>query len=510
MFRQSKKRASSRKNFSASETGDGISTHLILGSSSANERKLYDEISSSKLSFYNLPPQGEITLEQFEVWAIDRLKILLEIESCVSRNKSMKEIENIIKPHLQKSMPFNTDDFEVRKKDYYSHFILRLCFCRSNDLREKFVRAESLLFKIRFNMLTSYDQAKFVQSLNLPSLLFITDEEKEELKVQLYQTVSPQLQFQLNIHDESQREAYFKQEKFIKLPFENVIELVGMRQVFLKGGYAYLPQFQQLNLIASEFSNKLEQDLIATQRSLPQLNEDDRLLPILEHLSSGYAISDFHQDRFNKEDGDITAKSVYSKEISDNYPLCAKNLFRGLKDNHHLRYNGRQQLTFFLKGIGLSPDEAMKFWSDAFTSGGHITIDKFNKEYRYGFRHNFGLEGKRVNYDPWDCRTIFTKPRPARGEFHGCPYRDWSAEKLSKELANMHLTKTQISTVQDSCQRTEYTIACTQVFDYTHGSSSGQVDDQTHIAHPNYYFERSRLLQKKKLQAQPASAKTAS
>lgn len=493
MFRQTKKRVTSRRNFSEA---DGVSGSVILGSTSEGEKKLYDTIYSSKLSFYELPPQGEITLDQFEIWAIDRLKILLEIESCVSRNRTMKEIEVIIKPHLAKLMPFNTDKFEDRKKDYYSHFILRLCFCRSNELREKFVRAETLLFKIRFNMLTSNDQTKFVQSLNLPSLQFISDEEKRDLSQQLYQTISSQLQFQLNLSDENQRQSYFKQEKFIKLPFENVIELVGTRQVFLKGGYAYLPQFQQLNLISGEFSTRLAHELGTTYRNLPHLNEDDRLMPILHHLSSGYTISDFEQGEFDKQDGDINAKTVYSTEISQNYPLCAKNLLKGLKSSHHLRYNGRQQLSFFLKGIGLSADEAMKFWTDAFTSnGGHLSVDKFNKEYRYSFRHNYGLEGTRINYKPWDCRTILSKPRPARGEFHGCPYRDWNAETLSLELNAMKLTKTQVTSVLDSCHRTEYTVACTQVFEYTHGSSR-KVDDQTHITHPNLYFERSRQLQK--------------
>lgn len=503
MFRQTKKRVSSRRNFSSSNGSDGISTQFILGSTTEGERKLYESIYESKLSFYDLPPQGEITLDQFEIWAIDRLKILLEIESCISRNKTVKEIETIIKPQFQKLLPFNTENFEDKKKDYYSHFILRLCFCRSKELREKFVRAETLLFKIRFSMLTSYDQIKFVQSLNLPLLQFITDDEKNELSQPLYQTISSQLQFQLNLTDENQRKQFFKQEKFIKLPFESVIELVGNRNVFLKDGYAYLPQFQQLNLIATEFSNKLAEELIRTYQNLPHLNEDDRLLPILHHLSSGYTISDFQGqgNDYGKEDGEITAKTVYSDEISSNYPLCAKSLFTGLKEQHHLRYNGRQQLSFFLKGIGLSADEALKFWSDAFTTnGGHLTTDKFNKEYRYNFRHNYGLEGTRINYKPWDCRTILSKPRPARGEFHGCPYRDWNVEKMTSELVSLKLTQGQISGVLDSCQKTEYTIACTKVFEYTHNTnaSSGEIDDQTHIAHPNLYFERSRQMQKKK------------
>lgn len=508
MFRQSKKRVASRRNFESSDNG---SSQIIAGAGNIEqEKQLYDSIYGAKLSFYEQKPQGEITLEQFEIWAIDRLKVLLEIEACISRNKSLKEIESIIKPQFQKLLPFNSDNFADKKKDYYSHYILRLCFCRSKDLRDKFIRAETLLFKIRFNMLTSYDQIKFVESLNLPSVQFISDEEKNQLAQQLFDTISPMLQFQLNLSDEQQRRQYFAQEKFLKLPFESVIELVGNRQVFLKDGFVYLPQFQQLNLISTEYSNKLNKELLTTFQYLPRLNEDDRLLPILNHLSSGYTISDFNQNANQYGDnvhGDINAESVWTEEISKHYPLDVKNLMAGLKKDHHLRYYGRQQLSLFLKGIGLSADESMKFWTKAFTDGGHITIDKFNKEYRYNFRHNYGLEGNRINYKPWDYRTILSKPRPGRGDYHGCPFRDWSPEKLTSELNKMNLTPAQISSVLDSCQKGEYTVANTKVFEFTHNGSGAdlEVDDQTHIGHPNLYFDRSRQVEKKKLETTTSS-----
>ncbi|CCC67028.1 hypothetical protein NCAS_0A04700 [Naumovozyma castellii] len=515
MFRQNKRRISSRRNFDSSpfgsdnkngnENNGGANQFILPGSTTEEEKTLYNNIYDSKISFYEARPQGEITLEQFEVWAIDRLKILLEIESCLSRNKTLKEIETLIKPQFQKLLPFNTDSFLDKKKDYYSHFILRLCFCRTKELREKFIRAETLLFKIRFNMLTSFDQIKFVKSLNLSKLQFITDEEKTELSDKLYQTITPALIYQLNLTDENQRKLFFQNEKFIKLPFENVIELVGNRQAFIRKGFIYIPQFQQLNLISTEFSNKLNEALMKTYQFLPRLNEDDRLLPILNHLSSGYTIADFNENsKFgmyqNGNDDEINAQTVYSEEISANYPLCIKNLFRGLKEHGHLKYHGRQQLSLFLKGIGLSADESLKFWSEAFTKNGRMTVDKFNKEYRYNFRHNYGLEGNRINYKPWDCRTILSKPRPGRGEYHGCPYRDWNPDKLTAELRSMNLTPSQIASILDSCEKTEYTIACTKTFEFTHNTTGTdlEIDDQTHISHPNLYFERSRQLQKKK------------
>ncbi|SCV01167.1 LAME_0G14510g1_1 [Lachancea meyersii CBS 8951] len=499
MFRQSKRRISSRRNFD-DQSGSPSGTFILSGTTSEEEKQLYDSLYQSKLSFYISPPKGEITLEQFELWAIDRLKVLLEVESCIQRNKSAKEMELIIKPLLQKLLPFTTDDLESRKKDYYSHFILRLCFCRSKELRDKFVRSETTLLRLRFNMLTSQDQAQFVKTLDLPFLQFISDQEKEELSTELYQTVSSALQFQLNLTDETQRRNYFNQEKFIKLPFESVADLVGSRQVFIKKGFAYLPQFQQLNHIANEFSNMLSTALIKTSQNIPRLNEDDRLLPILHHLSSGYDASNFlQQDQYGQaSQGEVNSTSVYSAKIVENFPLCAKNLINGLRTTHHLRYQARQQLSFFLKGIGMSVDDALQFWSDAF-SGGGITTEKFNKEYRYNFRHNYGLEGNRINYKPWDCRTILSKPRPSRGEFHGCPYRDWNVEKLTLELSQgMNLTPVQVTSVLDNVQRTEYTVACTKVFEMTHGGSTNvEVNDQTHISHPNLYYERSRQLQKK-------------
>ena len=506
MFRQTKRRLATRRNFHSA------GSEPLDESTSEEERKFYDSIYATKLHFYEYPPRGEITLEQFETWAIDRLKILLEIQSCVSRNKSLRDMESILKPQLQKLFSSSADgSLDSRKKDYYSHFILRLCFCRSKELRENFVRAETMLFKIRFNMLTSAEQLKVVQSLHLPMLQFISSEEKAKLATPLYQTISPLLQLQLNIQDEQQRRLYFQQERFIKLPFESVINLVGSRQVYLRDGLVYLPQFQQLDLITAEFSKNLTSALVKTFQYLPRLNEDDRLVPILDNLASGYTIADFDTyDPLSSKDGgdasDINAESVWTEEIAQHYPLSVRYLMEGLKKNHHLRYFGRQQLCFFLKGIGLTADEALKFWSRAFTEGGHMTIEKFNKEYRYNFRHNYGLEGTRINYKPWDCRTILSKPRPGRGDYHGCPFRDWSPEKLTSELSKMKLTPAQITSVLDSCQKGEYTIANSKVFEFTHGYKGAdiEIDEQKHIAHPNLYFERSRQWLRKRREAEKA------
>lgn len=45
----------------------------------------------------------------------------------------------------------------------------------------------------------------------------------------------------------------------------------------------------------------------------------------------------------------------------------------------------------------MSIEEALVFWRKSFKM---ITDDKFNKEYKYNIRHNYGLEGSRKNYAP--------------------------------------------------------------------------------------------------------------
>lgn len=48
------------------------------------------------------------------------------------------------------------------------------------------------------------------------------------------------------------------------------------------------------------------------------------------------------------------------------FPLCMQNLYGNLMGDRHLRHAGRMQLTLFLKRMGLTLDESMYFWKQAF------------------------------------------------------------------------------------------------------------------------------------------------
>ncbi|SGZ50614.1 CIC11C00000000895 [Sungouiella intermedia] len=502
MFRQTKRRTAGRRNFEE------------VAAYAESSRSVYP----SRLSFYDLPPLEEITLEEFESWAIDRLKILIEIESCLARSKSLKEIEAVVKPLLLKFLPLTpsttsgSDDQVIaeRRKDYYSHYTLRLVFCRTEELRKKFVKNETTLFKIRYNMLQPKEQHEFVK-LNSGKLSweYISNEEKLEKLESLLAASGPTIKTvftienagdaNFNITQEQLRQHIRSKESFIKLPFEKVPSLVSLRQVYLERGYAFIPSTLQVSLLSMVFSELLTLALLRTFQALPRLEEDDRLLPLLNNLSRNFASIQYDSFGENGANSDITADTITTSNITKHFPLCATHLQKNLILSSHLKYGGRQQLGLFLKGIGLNVDEALKFWSYQFTKSSKMNMDSFNKEYKYNVRHVYGLEGGRINYKPWDCNTILLKPKPQKGEYHGCPYRDLSVDALVNNLNEMGVVdQHDINGIVEDVNKHDYTVACTRVFELTHKQQMDRASkpENLHITHPNLYFDRSRQLEK--------------
>jgi DNA primase large subunit len=81
------------------------------------------------------------------------------------------------------------------------------------------------------------------------------------------------------------------------------------------------------------------------------MDEDSRLLPVLEHLSisflAGISGSDFVTTS-NPDGSELTAGMIDAL-AKQHFPPCMKNLWILLRKDKHLKYGGRQQLNLFLK-----------------------------------------------------------------------------------------------------------------------------------------------------------------
>lgn len=87
---------------------------------------------------------------------------------------------------------------------------------------------------------------------------------------------------------------------------------------------------------------------------------------------------------------------------------------RHLNDNmkvmHHLKHEGRLQFSLFLKGAGLSFEDAYTYWKTEFTK--KITNEQFDKQYGYFLRYNYGKEGNRTDWNPKSCDNIIRNHPP--------------------------------------------------------------------------------------------------
>lgn len=97
---------------------------------------------------YQTPPTQDITLQSFEEYAIERMNLLRIFEQASSKNLRIlsEEWKEAIKEEMNQagmrsyirllSGHSSTAelDLEARRRDYISHFILRLAYCRAPDL----------------------------------------------------------------------------------------------------------------------------------------------------------------------------------------------------------------------------------------------------------------------------------------------------------------------------------------------------------------------------------------
>ncbi|KAJ0487931.1 putative DNA primase large subunit, eukaryotic/archaeal [Helianthus annuus] len=429
----------------------------------------------STLTLYRSAPTLEVRLEDFERFAVDRLLVLRGISDGLARGKKPDEMDKLV-TDLWKAHMRHPQASEVNNKDIISHFVLRLVYCRSEELRKWFLSMESTLFRYRFRSVNSDVHLSLMTELGIPYKV-VSQKEFEDLRDQL------------NLVARSANQPLPTPNGLYKVSFEEVPELVATRKVFIQKGYAYVALNQVVSFVVPHFRSHLSKALVLTNRkwtSMIREQEKDRLTPIVEALATSYLGPDYSQD---KEVGEISLKDI-DQVARTSFPLCMQHLFNTLRDDHHLKHGGRMQLGLFLKGVGLKLDDALAFWKAEFSQ--KVGAERFDKEYAYSIRHNYGKEGKRTDYTPYSCQKIILST-PGVGDHHGCPYRHFSEENLRAALGKMGVSSRALEDVIEKARNRHYQLACTLTFEALHASSC-----DAGINHPNQYFSDSQKILKEK------------
>ncbi|KAJ1628593.1 eukaryotic and archaeal DNA primase, large subunit-domain-containing protein [Pavlovales sp. CCMP2436] len=507
---------------------DGPEPKRSRGSGVGSSRK-------TSLTMYASAPDVELGMSELEECCYMRLRLLRCIDQAKAKGVKGEDLSKVADKAERATMRTSGawSDEELYR-DQCSHFLLRLAFCRTEDLRRYFLTTEVDLFKFRFSFQSS-DVERFLRD-NGMKYEPISESELEEVQDQL-QNVRRASKIGKDVNMSVREDHYM-------VPFEEVPDLVRSRRVFLRGGFAYVPQSELLSIVGGQYRARLSKALVDTSRAWPSVQEAeaDRLSAFLEHCSTQYMTDDYAAEKKVGEGVTLASLPALSKR---SFPPCMDSLNRKLIENSHLKHTGRLQLGLFFKGVGLSYDEAIVYWRTIFLKS--MSADKFDKEHkvivhRRGIRRSAPIlqwtaahahaalpaprpsratplclslgQGAKKNFTPYSCAKVITTI-PAAGEHHGCPFRSLSNEPLRELLSRMTVKPADVSRIAQKAAENHYQVACgapspspsrsppvrawplpsarlrRMYFEARHAGSSLTETDMGGITHPNQYFDES-------------------
>ena len=454
---------------------------MLVGNRRSTARASAAPAQRVTVSLYEKPPREEMTLEEFEVFAVDRLKVLRTIDALRQKGFKPKELEAELAPVVRELLPLAAAGPQAQpdaRKDSVSHFILRLAYSRSEELRRWFLTQECALFRHRLSRLRGDGFARFLREHGL-KFEEVPDSERDArvtslARIKNYENVP------------AQTATYYR------VPFLEAIDLIGRREVYLEKGYAYVPQAKLHSIVVSRFRASLSRSLAKASGSLAAAAADPRLGPLLTNVEK----HDLERQDVDDDDVEGITPEQIDALADQSMPLCMQQLHYALKRDHKLKHWGRQQYGLFLKAAGLSMEDQLRFFQAEFTK--IMTHDQFSKEYAYNIRHRYGKEGKRTEYSPYGCYKLVMDMAPGPGEYHGCPYRHFDADHLAAVLSKTSLDAGEQSLVLGKAKERNYQIACQRHFEFAHKKQN--INGKKVVAnmdgvgnHPNAWFKASRV-----------------
>jgi DNA primase large subunit len=128
------------------------------------------------------------------------------------------------------------------------------------------------------------------------------------------------------------------------------------------------------------------------------------------------------------------------------------------------------------------------FWKREFMIGG-INGEKFDREYAYNFKHQYGETGSRIKYKPFCCQhLIHSSPVTDSSCTAGCAYKHYKPADLQNALNGMRLKTEVVTDVMNKAKEGQYQLACTMVYEARHACEA----KKECVQHPNQYFKDSR------------------
>lgn len=289
-------------------------------------------------------------------------------------------------------------------------------------------------------------------------------------------------------HPNTSEEAEVASNLFI-VHFTEVLDLVARRDVYLNGGMAVIQREQLLNMLLSRFRQHLQQRLEHANKTFENIptGYEDRINDFLDKLPEQYLGKEFVATQYGDVPVDLSMIDTLAKE---HFPLCMRRSHLHLRREHHMRHLGRLQYGLFLKGIGLTLEQSLEFWHAEFViRAGEEGWKK--KAYAYNIQYNYGQQGKRTNFNPYNCQKILNLPVNS-GDVHGCPFRQLARHELAEWISDVTDAGERKKILDKASNEKAYTEACIAYYRAARFPQAG-ARLLSHELHPNRYYLESRM-----------------
>ncbi|KRY22744.1 DNA primase large subunit, partial [Trichinella patagoniensis] len=461
-----------------------------------NRRKLYNCLNFSKefqhnLQIYRQLPNLSIPLEKVFDLAIKRNDVLIAVDTVTSEG-----FENA--DNLSRKLDFHLKDLHFgiavhgtdltnrssehvlnqRLDDVFSHFALMIAYADDVESCIWFQKAEISLFRYRFELENELSIKRFLQCNDI-AYSVVSREIESEFHYLKYKSCKVRNDNIYRVDSKNE----ITDEKFYQVTFKDALTLVKCREVILNRGSAFVRWTDFKVIVSDKFLLILRQNCKNIAKLMPSLCCDERL-SVLKNL--------FNMRKSVQLSLPISVSNLDELSVIS-FPPCMRRMYECLVHKRHLSNDGRTQIMLFLKHIGMSVENAFKFWLQ-FTSSKN---KMYREEINYTLLRLYGKAGSNTNYCAYYCKTLIDKQYRHSVLDCGCPFSACNFSSLQTMLNQWNVSASSQEKILKCFSEKKPNEACRLFFAHSHGHDLENLSVPV-IFHPNQYFFESQNYHKMK------------
>ena len=307
---------------------------------------------------------------------------------------------------INKPTWMSDDDWLTAKSEEFGgHLLLRLAVSTDPRLTSWLVEVEGDLFEFRFISSTKFDERmQVLRDLYGQDNVKTTDEINDLYNINLNR--------KFNLADGSYKSSRYSKSKFgsktkildtrLAVKFYKIPKVVGAKKALLYKGWGIVRLADIRLSVKREFEKQLK-DIIENSKALIEKDNEleQTVKPIKERITEIARSTRYSGDY--KTLGFIEGDAIYTKP--DIFPPCIQELVATLQAKGHLSHVENWQLGTFLKRIGMSIEDQLKFWYNNSVDNVGMSYEEFVQRVGYQINHIYGKTGGGIDYDPPSCKT---------------------------------------------------------------------------------------------------------